>query len=199
MKKKNKEKGFSLKEQYLKSFAFLKKSQYFIYSIIAIFFIFVLIGFFIPVPENFSNILLEHLQELIKQTEGMGAFELIKFIFIHNVQSSFYGMVFGVFLGVFSVFVAIFNGYILGFVASIIVQSEGFSILWRLLPHGVFELPAIFISLGLGLKLGSFVFQKNKLDSFKEFLFNSLRVFILVVVPLLVLAGIIEGSLMAFF
>ena len=34
--------------------------------------------------------------------------------------------------------------------------------LFRLLPHGIFELPAIFISLGLGLRFGMFIFQKEK-------------------------------------
>ena len=105
-------------------------------------------------------------------------------------------MIFGVLLGIFPIIAAIANGYLLGFVASISVGNVGFLVLWRLLPHGIFELPAIFISLGLGLKFGTFIFQKRKLESFKEFFWSSLRVFLLIVIPLLVIAGIIEGSLM---
>lgn len=194
-----KKEEFSLKEQYKKSFDYLKKSKNFIYSIIGIFFLFALIGFFVPVPDSISEQILEFIQELIKQIEGMSQGELISFIFLNNLQSSFYSMIFGVVLGILPIIAVVANGYLLGFVASLSVQSEGFLVLWRLFPHGIFELPAIFISLGLGLKLGTFIFQKEKLKSLKNYVLNSLRVFILIVVPLLIIAGIIEGSLIALF
>ena len=91
--------------------------------------------------------------------------------------------------------IAIANGYILGFVSSMSVESAGVASLGKIIPHGIFELPAIFISLGLGLKFGTFAFQKNKAKSFKNYLINSLRVFLLIVIPLLIIAGIIEGTL----
>ena len=90
---------------------------------------------------------------------------------------------------------AILNGYLVGFVASMAVGSGGVIVLWRILPHGIFELPAVFISLGLGLKFGTFIFQKKILESFRRFLWNSLRVFLLIVLPLLIIAAIIEGCL----
>jgi len=88
------------------------------------------------------------------------------------------------------------NGYLLGFVAMLSAKSQGIFILWRILPHGIFELPAIFISLGIGLRLGTYAFQKKKV-SFKNWIFSSLRVFILIVLPLLIVAAIIEGALIA--
>lgn len=193
--KKNK-KEFNLKEEYKKSWNYLKDSKNFIYLIVAVFFIFVLIGFFIPAPDALAKQILEFIEELLEKTQGMSQWGLIKFIFFNNLQSSFYGMIFGVLLGIFPMIATIANGYVLGFVASMSVESGGFLILWMLLPHGIFELPAIFISLGLGLKFGTFIFQKRKLESFKEFFWNSLRVFLFIVIPLLVIAGIIEGSLM---
>jgi len=42
------------------------------------------------------------------------------------------------------------------------VGIEGYGILWRLVPHGIFELPAVFISLGLGIKLGTFIFREYR-------------------------------------
>ncbi|MBA7634041.1 hypothetical protein ES703_41615 [subsurface metagenome] len=196
MKKMNK-KRFNLKEEYKKSWNYLKESKNFIYIIMAIFFVFVLIGFFIPAPDSLVKQILEFIEELLEKTQGMSHGELIKFIFLNNLQSSFYGMIFGVLLGIFPMIAAIANGYLLGFVASISVENGGFLILWRLLPHGIFELPAVFISLGLGLKFGMFIFQKRKLESFKEYFFNSLRTFLLIIIPLLIIAGIIEGSLMS--
>ncbi len=191
-----KKKEFNLKEEYQKSWNYLKKLKNFIYTIIIIFFVFTLIGFFIPVPDSFKSQILKFIKELLETTQGMSQTELIKFIFLNNMQSSFYGIILGAVVGIFSIIATIMNGYVLGFVASISVANGGILTLWKLLPHGIFELPAVFISFALGLKLGTFIFQKRKLRAFKEYLLNSLRIFLLIVIPLLAIAGIIEGSLM---
>ena len=188
-------KNFNIIEEYKKSWNFVKESRNFIYSIMGIFFIFSLIGFFIPTPSIISEQILKFIKELLLKTQNMGYFELIKFIFFNNTQSSFFGMIFGIVLGIFPLIAVIANGYVLGFVASLAVNSEGILVLWRLLPHGIFELPAIFISLGLGLKIGTFIFQKEKFESLKKYSLNSLRVFLFIVLPLLIIAAIIEGSL----
>ena len=194
MKKRGK-KNFSLKTEYRDSWDYIKVSRNFIYIIIGVFLIFGLIGFFIPAPDFLMEQILDFVRELLEKTQGMSQMELIQFIFFNNLKSSFFGMIFGIALGIFPLFSSIINGYILGFVASMTVEGEGLSVLWRLLPHGIFELPAVFISLGLGLKLGTFVFYEKKLETFKEFFWSSLRVFLFIVIPLLILAGIIEGSL----
>jgi len=191
-------KKFNFKKEYKQSWNYLKESKNFIYAIIIIFFIFALISFFVPAPDSIKEQILNFIKELLEQTKNMSHQELIKFIFLNNLQASFFGMVFGIFLGIISVMFAVVNGYLLGFVALISVKSEGALILWRLLPHGIFELPAIFISLGLGLRLGTFIFQKKKSKSVKEFFWNSLRVFLFIVIPLLIIASIIEASLIFF-
>ncbi len=199
MKKKSKKNNFNLKEEYKKSWNYILESKNFIYFIIGIFFVFVLIGFLIPAPDALAEQILKLIQELIGEIKGMSQGELINFIFFNNLQSSFFGMVLGVVFGIFPVIAIIANGYLLGFVASMSVESEGILVLWRLLPHGIFELPAVFISLGLGLKLGTFIFQKKKIKLLKEYFWNSLRVFLFIVTPLLIIAGIIEGSLIFMF
>jgi stage II sporulation protein M len=78
------------------------------------------------------------------------------------------------------------------------VQSSGLTSLLNLLPHGIFELPAIFISLGLGLKLGTTWFKKNIAETFRKYFWESLRVFVWIILPLLSVAAIIEGLLIAF-
>ncbi len=194
---KNKRRNFFAR-QYSECWSYLKSSRNFIYAIIGIFFGFSLVSFFLPVPNSIVLQISKFIEEILSRTEGMNQFELIKFIFLNNLQSSFTGMLFGVFLGIFPIAAVILNGYILGFVANISVKSEGFLVLWRLFPHGIFELPAVFISLGLGLRFGTFVFQKNKAESFREYLWNSLKCFLFIIFPLLVIAAIIEGSLIYF-
>jgi len=196
--KKKKQKEFDVKEQYEKCFAFLKESKIFIYSIVVLFFAFVLIGFFVPAPESVIEMIKKFIEELLKQTQGMSFSELTGFIIMNNLQTSFFGMIFGIVFGIFPLLLAMSNGYLLGFVSKLSVQTDGFLSLWKLLPHGIFELPAVFISLGLGMKIGSFIFQKKgkKIKSLKEYSLNSLKVFFFVVIPLLIIAGIIEGALM---
>jgi stage II sporulation protein M len=87
------------------------------------------------------------------------------------------------------------NGIILGYVMKGVWIDSGISNFWRIFPHGIFELPAVFISLALGLKLGMFVFSKNPGREFLSRLKNSFIIFVVVVLPLLLVAAIIEGIL----
>ena len=193
-----KNKTFNLRNEYKTSWRYILESKKFIYAIIFIFFFFTLIGFLFPAPSFLSNYILDYLKNLLEQTNGFNQIHWIGFIFFNNLQSSFFGMIFGIIFGVLPFVEALVNGYLLGFVSSISVKEQGFFVLWKILPHGVFELPAIFISLGLGLRLGTFIFQEKKKKHFKELLFNSFRVFFYIVIPLLFIAAIIEGTLIFF-
>ena len=223
-------------ENYRKSWEYIKESRNFIYITLIIFLLFAFIGAFVPVPELLAEQILEFIEELLRKTAGMSQGELMSFIFLNNLQSSFFGMIFGIALGIFSAITSILNGYLLGFVSSRAVYEEGIFVLWRLLPHGIFELPALFISTGLGLKLGfpfiyryfkyywkrknifallagilflpfsiilTLILNKNlRKYQFKDFLFkvnNSLRVFLFIILPFLLIAAIIEGCLIFFF
>ncbi len=198
MKKRiKKKKGFSFKEQYAQSWKYIKESKKFIYSAIGIFSFFVLMGYFIPVPKSLYDVIIPFIKNLIEQTQGMSQAQLIQFIIENNVKSTFIGILSGIVLGVFPAISAIANGYMLGFVSLLSVKAGGFLTLWKLFPHGIFELPAVFISLGLGIKMGTFIFQKKKIKSFVDYFIKSLKVFLLIIIPLLIIAGIIEGTLMA--
>ena len=175
---------------------FLKTLKNYIWFSCGLFLLTIIIGYLFPI--FFVTQVQNLIQELIKETQGLNFFELIKFIITNNMQSAFSGMILGVFFAVVPIAILVVNGYVLGFVANKSVSYEGFLILWRLLPHGIFEIPAIIISISLGMKLGLFLLVykgENKKKEFLEWIKNSLRVFILVVIPLLVIAGIIEASL----
>ena len=100
-------------------------------------------------------------------------------------------MVLGVLFGIFPIMICVVNGYLLGFVASEAVAAEGLFTMWRIFPHGIFELPAVIFSIGIGIKIGMSVFDGKVKYNFKE----GLRFFVFVVLPLLVVAGVIEGIL----
>jgi len=199
MKKQKNKKGKFFRRNYGESWKYIKDSRNFIYSVIIVFLFFFFIGFFIQAPAILDEKILEFIKELLIKTEGMSMSELISFIFFNNLQNSFMGMLFGIIFGVFPILTSLANGYLLGFVAEKTVEEEGIFTLWRIFPHGIFELPALFISLGLGLKLGTFIFKKNKFKTLSIYLLKSIKVFFFIVIPLLIIAAIIEGSLIFFF
>ncbi len=191
----NKKRKFSLKNEYQKSWDYLKDSKKFIWAVIGIFATFFLIGIFVPTPDYLSEKIFEFIKEILSKTEGMSQKQLISFIFFNNVQSSLFGMILGFFVGIFPAISTIINGYLLGFVSNLAIQNAGIGSLWRILPHGIFELPAIFISFGLGIRLGISVFNRKKLGNLEHNFISCLKAFILIIVPLLIIAAIIEGSL----
>lgn len=186
----------NLKKEVKESFDYLIDSKKYIYSIVILFVISVFIGFFVASPESLYQTILEYIQELLAQTEGLGVWGLISFIFWNNTFASFNGILLGIILGIFPIIATMMNGYLLGFVASMSVDHVGWLSLWRILPHGIFELPAIFIAFGLGLRLGLYVFFKNKKYSFGDSIKFSFILFVCLIVPLLIIAALIEGSLM---
>jgi stage II sporulation protein M len=199
MVKKRKQVGV-LKKFMDDAFNYIKESRNYIYSSIILFFIFVLIGFFvIPLNKGLSEIINNSLREILLKTVDLKGIELILFIFTNNLSVALYCIIFGAVLGIFPMLNIITNGSILGYVLAKVYSVTGnFSDFWKVLPHGVFELPAIFISFGLGIKLGMFIFSKNVGQEFKYRFLNSIKSFLFVVIPLLIVAAIIEGLLITF-
>jgi stage II sporulation protein M len=137
----------------------------------------------------------EQLKQLILEFEGLGSLETICKIFVNNVIASFLGIFLGVFFGIVTLSFIFVNGYLIGYVMDLSVAAAGWEVLWRLVPHGIFELPAVLLSFALGIKLGMFFLDKDPWEELKRRAKESLNVFILIVVPLLVIAAIIEGIL----
>lgn len=199
-RKKNKDKRFNLNRficnNFISSIKYIKKIKNFIFFSVLIFLIFVIFGYLFP--GLFEKEVTKIIEELIKQTENLNMFELIIFIIYNNAKSAFFGLALGFLLGIFSLGMLMINGYVIGFVANKTIAKEGILTLWRLLPHGIFELPAIMISVSLGLRLGMFLFiykGKNKKKEFFKWFRDSLKVFVFIIIPLLIIAGIIEGFL----
>ena len=86
---KNKKNQSFIKENYLLSVNFIKESKVFIYFITGIFFLFTIIGFFVPTPELISDQILKFIEELLKKTQDLSQFELIGFIFFKDKSHYF--------------------------------------------------------------------------------------------------------------
>jgi len=189
---------FGFKNYYKESWDFLKESKKFIFASVGIFFILFLLGLILPTPQFVLDIVIDMVKKLLEETQGKGFFEMWFFIFKNNLIVAFVSVLFGCSLGIIPLLYLFGNGYFIGVVSRMVTSETSIFELWRLIPHGIFELPAIFISFGLGIKIGSFVFYENPYKKLKEFYIKSFKVFIFIIIPLLFVAAFIEAGLIVF-
>jgi uncharacterized membrane protein SpoIIM required for sporulation len=174
---------------------YLKASRGYVLSSLLVFVIAGLFGFFASEHLSFLDAMIE---EIFAKTANLSGLSLTAFIFYNNVMSSFFGLFMGAFFGFMSFFNVLLNGTVVGYVLALVSPTHGLGIAWRLVPHGIFELPAIFIATGLGMKLGTSFFHKNWKPVFKQRFIDSVKVFFVIVIPLLIVAAVIEGLLITF-
>ncbi len=95
------------------------------------------------------------LEQKISFFQNLNILGKIIFIFLNNLLVALISVFLGAILGLFPIFIALMNGFVVGIVAGKVLESNGIGyLLVGLVPHGVFEIPAILIAIGLGLKFG---------------------------------------------
>jgi len=117
-------------------------------------------------------------------------------IMTNNITVSLAACAMGMFAGIGTLYMMVFNGLLIGVVASA-CHRAGMSLdLWSFIaPHGTLELPAIFIAGGAGLILARAILAPGTLprrDAIAAAGSTAIRL-LLGVLPLLVIAGLIEG------
>ena len=117
-------------------------------------------------------------------------------IMTNNISVTFLAFALGITFGLGTVYLMAFNGLLIGTLAAL-CHLHGLDVdFWSfVLPHGVIELTAIFIAGGGGLLLGSALIAPGDLSR-KEALIQRGRKavqLILGCVPLLIIAGVVEG------
>jgi uncharacterized membrane protein SpoIIM required for sporulation len=117
-------------------------------------------------------------------------------IFTNNIKVTFYAFALGAMFGIGTLYVLAFNGAMFGAILALTYRAGfGNDLLAFVVGHGVIELSCIFIAGGAGLLIGTALLMPGNLsraDAFKSRGMEAVRL-IVGCVPLLVLAGIIEG------
>jgi stage II sporulation protein M len=121
-------------------------------------------------------------------------------LFLNNLQASVLGVLVGLIPFLFLPLLGIFsNAAVLGLVFSS-YQATAIP-LWKLvvlgiLPHGIFELTAVFLCYAMGIcicwNLTKKIVGHRKRENMKDLLQNCLRTTALIVVPLLITAALVE-------
>lgn len=120
-------------------------------------------------------------------------------LFANNIRASFYTLIYGLLPFVYLPALALgLNAMLLGAMAAFYVH-QGLSLpyfLVGILPHGIFELPALVVSIALGLYLCGKITQRLR-QKVKGIVFpainNAMRMMLFVCLPLLLIASVVEA------
>ncbi len=150
------------------------------------------VGGYLSGPRD--NAMLNELAQFIK-TQDLSGPQLALFILFNNAIKAAMVLVLGAGLGVVPMLFLGVNGALLGLVVANVVEEHGAMLaIAGLVPHGVLEIPAVLIAAGFGLRLGHEAGQRllGRASEFGPWWRLGLRTYVRVVLPLLVVAAIIE-------
>lgn len=141
---------------------------------------------------------LEQLEDLAQEIFSVNPLYGIVRLFIHNTTASFSIIIFSFIIGLPPLLSLLGNGSMLGIIAVLMSQSDiNFLpfLFYGIVPHGIFELPAFFISAALGLKVGYHIIfplpDKGRIESIKE-IWKEIMYMAPTILALLLIAAIIE-------
>jgi uncharacterized membrane protein SpoIIM required for sporulation len=149
---------------------------------------------FAGIPPSFREAINQHTHwwENLNQANQVGSSQ----IFTNNIRVTFYAFALGVLLGVGTLYVLAFNGAMVGAILALTYRAGfGNALATFMVGHGVIELSCIFICGGAGFLIGTALLMPGDLsrgDALKSRGMEAVRL-IIGCVPLLVVAGIIEG------
>ncbi len=150
-------------------------------------------------PEAAMAPLLAKFGELARRLRGLPQWQLFAIILANNLIKSFVSMIAGALLGFVPILSIVGNGFLLGALCRHVSHVRGtLEIVGRIAPHGVFELPAIFIGNAYGLWLGAGTLARMSGEEevrVGERVQHAIRRFLIIVAPLLIVAAVIESSL----
>ena len=151
----------------------------------------------------------DQLGKITQQIEKTPPFvSVFSMIFLNNLMVSLLTIISGLAFGIYPIFILMNNGMLMG--AVIIGSANGASVhpiilfLTTILPHGLFELPAILVSAALGIHLGISVIQSlfflltrryQQVVANWKVMGRRLLVIVVGIVGCLLIAAIIEAAL----
>jgi stage II sporulation protein M len=135
----------------------------------------------------------------VKIFRGLSKLQLAGAIFLNNTLKTLLAILLGSLLGIIPAVFLLANGVALGVVFSLSAQTRGpWLSLLSIVPHGLLELPAVFLSSSIGLMVGSHVmrqlFARSETTLVGE-IGRGLRFFCTVILPLLLIAALVEAFL----
>jgi stage II sporulation protein M len=192
----------TIKNQYRVTTDFLKMelSIYFFITIATFILLTIFTTYLFTENPDFAQTLLSSVIDKFQGIIDNGEISLLP-LFLNNLQASVLGVLVGLIPFLFLPLLGIFsNAAVLGLVFSSYQLTSALP-LWKIvvlgiLPHGIFELTAVFLCYSMGICIcwnltKKIIGQRNR-ENMKDLLQNCLRTVVLIVLPLLVIAAVIE-------
>lgn len=141
----------------------------------------------------------DELSWLLQYIESLSLPMILLVIILNNVLSSLVWMILGVFFSMPPLYFIFRNGFIVGRVSYTTSLVVGLPLTAALLiPHGVIEIPAVLLSMAAGMGLGyQLINSLRGRGSLRAEFGKALRLFVWRIAPMLLIAAIVEASLMA--
>ncbi|MFS1514637.1 stage II sporulation protein M [Chengkuizengella sp. SCS-71B] len=193
-------------------FVNFKEMKVYFYISTLLFVVGIITGFNSETVEQFIQQSIQGLEEKARDIQASDNPHVTAFIiiFTNNVKVSLIAIYSGFFFSLFPVFLLLTNGMAIGYLFKLIPQSGSefgmFELFLRgILPHGIFEIPAILIASAYGIKFGVLIMKwliqsgnndlraKNKIE-FIAFM-KLLVTLVIFTVATLMLAAIIESTI----
>ena len=150
-------------------------------------------------PSAITRQMTEVFQVVVGNYRGLAGGMLFFNILVQNVMATIFVIISGVIVGIIPTFAISSNGFGLGVLYRQASGASGYSkAAIKILPYGVFEIPALLIAASYGLWLGVTVVRRmrGKESTLLRFhIEHSFRRYFAIVFPLLVFAAGIETAL----
>jgi stage II sporulation protein M len=153
-------------------------------------------------PSSTKEGLTNVFQDVVGNYRGLAGGKLFFTLLLHNVMATIFVLISGVIVGIIPTFAIGANGFLLGVVYRQAAEVVGYSkAALKVLPHGVFELPALLIAASYGLWLGVTVVRRirgKESTLLRIDIEHAFRRYFAIVFPLLIVAAGVETALILF-
>ncbi|MBW6441136.1 stage II sporulation protein M [Patescibacteria group bacterium] len=163
----------------------------------------VFVGYY--VAQNYPHeiyLLIEELKTFFSSIKNSTSFEIFTFILWNNVSKLLLLILLGIFAGLLPIFSLFSNGLILGVFAYFVSKEQSWQFFFLgILPHGIIEIPVLIISSAIGVRIGKVAILRifGGQEKISSEILNAIKFFIVILVPLLLIAAFIEAYLTPIF
>ncbi len=149
----------------------------------------------IAYPEESAR-LIESFRNRFGWITVLDPFDRMLAIFRNNALDSLLALLLGIGFGIVPFFIIASNGFFLGMITFVYAEKAGiFFVLASILPHGIIELPMIFLSAAIGIRLGHEFLKwlRGSRSGLAAEIMRGIKFYIRIIFPLLFIAAVIES------
>ena len=190
MNKMNIASALDIKSWYIESRVTISDAKKFILFSFVVYALGIIVGYSYL---NDVQVIRDEFIELYENYHDRSYFIFVSKIFIHNAVVAYISMRLGILFGLLPAISGMASGISIGWLFANTKSLHWLKLLLILAPHGLFEMPAMFIAWGIGFWRCKMLFVPNYEKVSKENVRKIHKIFVTLILPLLVLAAVIEG------